>query len=128
MIDSNVFPDGNTENFTYKEKISHSLLEARLLRRYSAEFMIKMIESLNDYKEKNGGDIILDILFAKYLIHANTEDLIKAVQALSEKGEFKSQFHYGLALLCPIDEFKYLRNKIFIQSWRLSSSDIFILD
>lgn len=47
MIDSNVFPDGNAENFTYKEKIYHSLLEARLLRRYSAEFMNQLIDYLS---------------------------------------------------------------------------------
>ena len=128
MTEPNNFPDINLETFTGKDRIYHSLIEARIFRNYSQEFILQIIEKLKEYKEKNGDNIIIDILFAKYLNHANTDDLVKAVQALSEKGEFNSQFHFALALFCSIEEFKYLRNKIYIQSWKLCTNDIFLID
>lgn len=74
-----------------KKNLSFSI-GSSFIEEILTEFMIQLIESLSDYKEKNGGDIIIDLLFTKYLIHANTEDLIKAVQALSEKENLNHNF------------------------------------
>ena len=110
------------------EQIAKSLIEARILENYSQEFIISTIDKLNEFKERNGDNLIIDTLFTKYLINCNTnESLLNAVQALSDRGEFTSQYQYALALFCSSSELSYLRKKIYHQAWKLCYEDEKIL-
>lgn len=46
------FPHINVETFSEKDKIYHSLIEAKLFCNYSNDYMLSMIRKLNEYKEK----------------------------------------------------------------------------
>lgn len=124
----NITRSNNLANME-KEEIYQSLIEARLFKNYSHEFISSTIEKLNKFKEKNGEDMIIDILFVKYLINSNiSEKMLNAVQALSEKGEFNSQYQFAVALFCSVPEFDYIRQKIYGQSWKLCTNDMITID
>ena len=55
------------EGFNERDYICHPLIDAMVLNNYSISFIQAMFNVLKNYYDVNGSDIIVDVLFMKYL-------------------------------------------------------------
>ena len=61
------FPNIQPKDFNIRDCIIHSLIEGTIEKRKDKNYIFNMIDYLSKYREENGEDIIIYILFIKYL-------------------------------------------------------------
>ena len=116
---NSISPDIALGIFTEKIQICHSLNEATLIRKSSNDYILSMIKKLKDYKEKNGEDMIIDVLFMKYLKK-------NYIREININHEIKSQYSIAIKYFGILneDEKKILKD----QSWKFCSNDMIVID
>lgn len=82
------FPNIRPKDFNIRDCIIHSLIEGTIEKRKDKNYILNMIDYLAKYREENGEDIIIDILFIKYL---------KKCQVQLPPNNITSQYHIALS-------------------------------
>lgn len=106
------------KNFSEKDSICNLLIEARLFHNYSSEFINSLLSELENFTNKNGYDMVVDLLFIKYLKKMDniSSNFVKSMNYIQK---IKSQYH--ICFLCFTDSSDKLKfkNKIKNQSLKI---------
>lgn len=131
MNDYNYFPDSVSQRFNEKDQLYHSLVEATIFNQSSNDFVLSMLTKLKIYADKNGDDMIIDVLFMKYLIKNKTKHSSEEINNFNAKLIKKQKIsQYIIAYVCfndPKSKFNF-KNQIYSQSDKLLTNDSIIVN
>ena len=113
----------NYINLSERDQICHTLVEATLFRQSSVDFIDLLLTNLQKYRNQKGCDMIIDILFIKYLksinnISSNAE-MKRYINSFKNKQKITSQYHIGFLCLMNSNKHFNLRSIIKAQSLKL---------
>ena len=92
----------NFKNFSQKDQICHSLIEATIFKHESVEFIDQLLTKLESYNKENGYNMIVDILFIKYLKMLCLNTNLNKYRDFNLQMKVTSQYHVGF--ICFIDK------------------------
>ena len=126
MNDYNHFPDVVSPLFNEKDQLCHSLVEAALFNQNSNDFVLSMLTKLKCYADENGNDMIIDVLFMKYLIKNRSKHYNEEINNFNAKLIKKQKIsQYIIAYVCfndPKSKFNF-KNQIYSQSNKMMTNE-----